>query len=146
MTTDQPGRKGSGTVMMIEPVNPGAGAQVVIPVPAGTRWRIMAFYYELQADITAINRNMGYSIHPTSGLTSLWLYNNLNVGAVALGHMNVMASSNVDLATLVAGYATLSMPDIYIDQTSWIQSQVMNMQAGDLILNTVLTLERWAIG
>lgn len=145
MTTDQPGRKGSGTVMPLILADPGAGLQAVYVVPQGCRMRVMAFYYELQPDGTVIDRFMGYQIRQAVIKPVSLIYHGNPVTAGVFTVMSIMAGAWADPLVGVPNYLVLPAPEVYLDFGMVVETLVLNMQAGDVITNPTILIERWAI-
>jgi len=146
MTTDQPGRIGSGTVMSIHLANPATGVQFQYVVPAGTLIRLQGFYYRLVADATILNRNMGYEL--TDGVNvMLRLYNAFNIVAGITGELSGIAGTAMDAACGLPDNLALPIySNAYLSAGMTIGSVVMLMQAGDQIEEPTLLIERWAVG
>jgi len=49
--------EGPGLIRSVAGADPAAGAEILVTVPAGARWRIISAYYTLQTDVTVPNRS-----------------------------------------------------------------------------------------
>lgn len=132
---------GRGNIRSIQGTTPGAGAEITETVPVGAIWRPIAFSYNFATSVTVATRQplltytdgtniIATMILPTQQAASIGNQMKLGDGLTFnVGFNGVMSAPLVREAYLPAGFK--------------IQTQTLNIQAGDQYTSVLYLVEEW---
>lgn len=139
---------GVGSPIVIHPANPGAGANLNVPVPANTIWLIKSITLVLATAVAVGNRVVsGYYRQTTGG-------NIINVWGASAGAPQPASTTNLYTFALLNPISTTSnntygngsinaLPTVYLTPAETIETDIATIQAADQISNVFLQVERW---
>lgn len=137
MIPDQQGR-----ILLLTPAAPVAGADIVIAMPAGVRWRLKSFQAELTVDAIVATRVVELIIVVTG-------YELLRITTTRAQNASltyVHAWHEGEAAQAVSGQLCRvgSLPKSYlINNSAVISTDTVNLQAGDQWDKVVMVVEEW---
>lgn len=133
--------EGPGFIHSQLTTNPAAGAEMIVTVPASTRWGIISDIFALQTSATVANRNVEFLID--DGVNSYWRVTApVTVPASTLQIFSVAAFNYPQ--GIVATDSVLPMPaNLRLIAGHRLRTLTTNLQAGDQYSGLVTLVEEW---
>jgi len=133
--------EGPGLIRPVAGADPAAGAEVLVTVPAGARWRPLTVFAVLVSDATVADRTPIW--HIDDGAADLWIMYSGVPQTATLTWAHVLSRQGVLRGSSGAGGTHLPMPELVLLAGYRIRTQTVGMVGGDNWGAPQLLVEEW---
>lgn len=145
MKQNEPGIPGTGTFVKYTIADPAVATDFTVTVPAGQFWRLINIKFYIDTDANGANRRI-IIFSPDSGTGEWSICGSEAVVANEIWAVNFEFPGGGSVSRKAGDvYNQAAGMNLYLNAGDKIQSNILNIQAGDQISDVVITIERWAV-
>lgn len=132
---------GPGLIRSITGTNPAAGVEISDSVPTGARWKIRSLSFTLVTDATVSNRVVRLQTKFGTNLFSMISANTLQTASLTWTYSHDLNGENLEASGNLL--LMLKLPDMILPADYNIQTDTLNLQAGDNFSAPTMSVEEW---